>query len=180
MPPLADSCVWTSPVGRADTMWERWGPAHENKKGWLKEQLQSSQLLSLKDQVSLGLEEQTKPVVQCLEDACVKWASEWGQRLEWPRHQTVEMGNGRGWPTGVSQSIPCTGVHDVLCHSFNTLLPNSQISFAALKRWLAGTLKSSCFSGFRDLRKVALGTRKNGFLGLPVSSGLVWLPIGIS
>lgn len=75
----------------------------------------------------------------------------------------------------VSPSIPCAGVHAVLCHWFSTLLPNSQISFAAPERWLVGTLKFGSFSGFRGLGKVALGIQQEQISGTPcfIWAGLI-------
>ena len=114
---------------------------------------------------------QTKPVVPCLEGGCVKQASERGQRLEQPGHKTAET----GWKVEaklvagcrVSQSIPCTGVHVVSCCCFSMLILKPEIFFAALERWLVGTLKSSCFSGFRGLRTVALGIQREQISGTP-------------
>lgn len=109
------SAVWTSPVGRADTVWERWGPAHKNKDGW-RSVFNHHCCFPWKITFHLGLEVQAKPVVHCLEDGCVKESSEWGQRLEWPRHQSAEV----GWKVGAKlvagqQGIPVHSLYWCPC-----------------------------------------------------------------
>lgn len=122
-------------------------------------------------QLSLGVEEPIKPVVQCLEVGCVAQPPEWGQRLETPRQQALQ----KGWKVGLAlQGVPIPSLFWYL-HSFVSLF---QCTVTKASNFLCGSgdvalgaLKSSWFSGFIGLRKLALGIQRGQVSGTPCFSG---------
>lgn len=133
---LADSCVWTSLVGRADTRWQKWGLVHENEKdGWRSD----FKLHCFQVQLSVGVEESIKPVVHCLEVAVWHWHLNGAETGETQAPASGKGMRGRAWSTG------CTGACTLLYLCFSALWSNHQISCVALERWLVGALNSSWF-----------------------------------
>lgn len=106
---------------------ERWSPVYTQKKGLLKEQLQSLQLRST----------QRSSFISCcrskLSQCCAAWritavkrAAEWDKSLEWPRHETAKIrmkGWGSSWwlAVGVSVRSFCWFHVTVLQHCYPTL-----------------------------------------------------------
>lgn len=168
---ISDNGVWTSSVGRSNITGEVESSIH-SKKGMVEGATSiTAAAFHPKIEFHLMLQKQTKPVLRCLKDNCCETGSWMGQEPGMTQARDSKNQNERlGVKLVVGYWCSSPFVLLVSCPCFTTLLPNPEISFAALERWLRNTPKSRYFSGFRGLAKVAQGIQREWTAGAPCFS----------